>query len=40
MDIQNASPSLYNEDLAPAKERHWGAFSIFNVWTSEAMSRS
>ena len=38
MDIQNASPSLYNEDLAPAKERHWGAFSIFNVWTSDVHS--
>ena len=38
MDFQNASPSLYNEDLAPAKERHWGAFSIFNVWTSDVHS--
>ena len=31
MDIENASPSLYNEDLAPAKVRNWGPFSIFNV---------
>ena len=31
MDIPNASPRLYNEDLAPAKNRRWGAFSIFNV---------
>jgi NCS1 family nucleobase:cation symporter-1 len=38
MDIPNASPSLYNEDLAPAKERRWGAFSIFNVWTSDVHS--
>ena len=38
MSIQNASPSLYNEDLAPAKERNWGAFSIFNVWTSDVHS--
>ena len=38
MDIRNASPALYNEDLAPAKERHWGAFSIFNVWTSDVHS--
>ena len=38
MDIQNPSPNLYNEDLAPAKERHWGAFSIFNVWTSDVHS--
>jgi NCS1 family nucleobase:cation symporter-1 len=38
MDISGASPSLYNEDLAPAKERKWGAFSIFNVWTSDVHS--
>jgi NCS1 family nucleobase:cation symporter-1 len=38
MSIPNASPSLYNEDLAPAKERKWGAFSIFNVWTSDVHS--
>lgn len=38
MDIRNASPGLYNEDLAPAKDRRWGAFSIFNVWTSDVHS--
>jgi len=38
MDIRNPSPRLYNEDLAPAKERRWGAFSIFNVWTSDVHS--
>ena len=38
MDIRNPSPDLYNEDLAPAKERNWGAFSIFNVWTSDVHS--
>jgi NCS1 family nucleobase:cation symporter-1 len=38
MEITNASPSLYNEDLAPAKVRNWGAFSIFNVWTSDVHS--
>ena len=40
MEIRNASPQLYNEDLAPttAKERNWGAFSIFNVWTSDVHS--
>lgn len=32
------SARLYNEDLAPAKERSWGAFSIFNVWTSDVHS--
>ncbi len=31
MEIRNPSPGLYNEDLAPARERKWGAFSIFNV---------
>ena len=38
MTIPGASPDLYNEDLAPAKERNWGAFSIFNVWTSDVHS--
>jgi NCS1 family nucleobase:cation symporter-1 len=38
MEIRNPSPNLYNEDLAPAKERHWGTFSIFNVWTSDVHS--
>ena len=32
------SPRLYNQDLAPATERKWGAFSIFNVWTSDVHS--
>ncbi len=36
--IPNASPRLYNADLAPAVERNWGAFSIFNVWTSDVHS--
>ncbi|HYC24405.1 MAG TPA: NCS1 family nucleobase:cation symporter-1 [Roseiarcus sp.] len=38
MDIPNASPFLYNEDLAPARVRNWGPFSIFNVWTSDVHS--
>jgi NCS1 family nucleobase:cation symporter-1 len=38
MTISNPSPSLHNEDLAPARERKWGAFSIFNVWTSDVHS--
>jgi NCS1 family nucleobase:cation symporter-1 len=38
MSIQGASPSLYNEDLAPATIRNWGPFSIFNVWTSDVHS--
>lgn len=36
--VNNPSPSLYNEDLAPARERNWGPFSIFNVWTSDVHS--
>lgn len=38
MPIPNASPALYNDDLAPAEHRNWGAFSIFNVWTSDVHS--
>ncbi|WP_448949974.1 NCS1 family nucleobase:cation symporter-1 [Labrys neptuniae] len=38
MEIKGASPDLYNEDLAPAKVRNWGPFSIFNVWTSDVHS--
>ena len=38
MQITNPSPRLYNEDLAPARDRRWGAFSIFNVWTSDVHS--
>lgn len=38
MAIPNASPALYNADLAPAEQRNWGAFSIFNVWTSDVHS--
>src|SRR5450755_220306 len=38
MEIRHPSANLYNEDLAPAKERQWGAFSIFNVWTSDVHS--
>ncbi|MDI7046534.1 cytosine permease, partial [Escherichia coli] len=38
MEIGDPSPGLYNEDLAPAKQRNWGAFSIFNVWTSDVHS--
>jgi len=38
MEVRNPSPGLYNEDLAPARVRNWGAFSIFNVWTSDVHS--
>lgn len=36
--LVNPSPNLHNEDLAPAEVRNWGAFSIFNVWTSDVHS--
>jgi NCS1 family nucleobase:cation symporter-1 len=38
LDPRQVSPRLYNEDLAPARERRWGAFSVFNVWTSDVHS--
>ena len=38
MEVGTASPRLYNDDLAPARERRWGVFSIFNVWTSDVHS--
>jgi len=38
MQSTHPSPSLHNEDLAPATDRKWGAFSIFNVWTSDVHS--
>ncbi|HSE73582.1 MAG TPA: hypothetical protein VLB05_03645 [Dongiaceae bacterium] len=38
MAIPNASPALLNDNLTPAVERKWGAFSIFNVWTSDVHS--
>src|SRR5260370_10755088 len=34
MEIRDPSPGLYTDDLAPARQRNWGAFSIFNVWPS------
>jgi nucleobase:cation symporter-1, NCS1 family len=33
--LTNYSERLYNEDLAPAKERRWGAYSIFALWMSD-----
>ncbi len=29
-----ASPRLFNEDLAPARERRWGTYSVFALWMS------
>jgi NCS1 family nucleobase:cation symporter-1 len=40
LGIRNIDPSLYNEDLAPLpkKERKWGSFEIFNVWSNDIQS--
>lgn len=40
LDIKHIDPSLYNEDLAPIKhkDRNWGAFEIFNVWSNDIQS--
>lgn len=32
------SDMLYNEDLAPAKERTWGVYSLFCMWMSDIHS--
>ena len=29
------SERLYNEDLAPAKEKKWGTYSLFALWMSD-----
>jgi NCS1 family nucleobase:cation symporter-1 len=31
----DVSDRLYNEDLAPAEERRWGAYSIFALWMND-----
>ena len=33
-----ASDRLYNEDLAPTKERNWGTYSLFAMWMSDVHS--
>jgi nucleobase:cation symporter-1, NCS1 family len=33
-----ASDRLYNEDLAPTKERTWGTYSLFAMWMSDVHS--
>lgn len=37
-DLVNPNENLYNEDLAPAKERKWGTYSIFAMWMSDVHS--
>ena len=40
LEITNIDPSLYNHDLAPVKhkDRTWGWFEIFNVWSNDIQS--
>ncbi len=33
--IDGSDPRLYNEDLAPAKERTWKTYNIFALWMSD-----
>src|SRR3954451_23930957 len=37
-DAVEASTRLYNEDLAPAKERNWGTYSLFAMRMSDVHS--
>lgn len=34
----DASPRLYNQDLAPAEQRSWGFYSLFAMWMSDIHS--
>jgi len=36
--VADADPRLYNDDLAPAKERNWGVYSLFAMWMSDVHS--
>ncbi|MFD2616011.1 NCS1 family nucleobase:cation symporter-1 [Terrilactibacillus laevilacticus] len=36
--ISEKSERLYNEDLAPAKERNWKVYSLFSMWMSDVHS--
>ncbi|MBM7455405.1 NCS1 family nucleobase:cation symporter-1 [Oceanisphaera litoralis] len=40
LEIKHRDPSLYNEDLCPIKhkDRTWGWFEIFNVWSNDIQS--
>jgi NCS1 family nucleobase:cation symporter-1 len=40
LTVTDPDPTLYNDDLAPLphKQRKWGTFSIFNVWSSDIHS--
>jgi NCS1 family nucleobase:cation symporter-1 len=38
VSVPDADPRLYNDDLAPAKERTWGVYSLFAMWMSDIHS--
>jgi NCS1 family nucleobase:cation symporter-1 len=38
IDVPGASPRLFNEDLAPARSRKWGFYSLFAMWMSDIHS--
>lgn len=40
LEVKSRDPRLYNEDLAPIKhkDRTWGWFEIFNVWSNDIQS--
>jgi nucleobase:cation symporter-1, NCS1 family len=40
LEIRNIDSSLYNADIAPVKhrDRKWGWFEIFNVWSNDIQS--
>lgn len=35
---KNADPHLINDDLAPLKDQHWGAYNVFAFWMSDVHS--
>ncbi|RYL95870.1 NCS1 family nucleobase:cation symporter-1 [Sporolactobacillus sp. THM7-4] len=37
-NIKEKSHRLFNEDLAPAKERHWNTYSLLSMWMSDVHS--
>lgn len=38
IDVPGASPRYYNDDLAPARSRKWGFYSLFAMWMSDIHS--
>ena len=38
IEVPGSSPRFYNEDLAPARSRKWGFYSLFAMWMSDIHS--